>query len=149
MSSLERAIAIAAEAHAGQIDKAGKPYILHPLRVMLQLDTEDERIVGVLHDVVEDCQSKGWTFERLSEEGFSEDIILALKSVTKEEDSLDDDESYMKFIMRAANNPIGRSVKMADLRDNCDLNRISNPTARDHSRIAKYRRAIELIEGLI
>lgn len=148
MSNLERAVAIAAEAHAGQLDKAGEPYILHPLRVMLKLDTEDERIVGVLHDVVEDCQSKGWSFERLQKEGFSEEVILALKSVTKDEDSLADEESYMKFVMRAASNPIGRSVKMADLRDNCDLTRISNPSAKDHDRIAKYCRAIKLIESL-
>lgn len=117
-------------------------------RVMLQLDTEDERIVGVLHDVVEDCQSKGWCFERLKDEGFSEEVIVALKSVTKEEDSLADEESYMNFIMRAANNSIGRTVKMADLRDNCDLSRILNPTAKDHNRIAKYCRAIKLIESL-
>ena len=67
MSTLQRAIEIAVEAHKGQADKAGAPYIFHSLRVMLSLKTDDERIVGVLHDVVEDCES--WGFERLESEG--------------------------------------------------------------------------------
>ena len=79
--NLENAIKIAVEAHTGQVDKGGNPYILHPLRVMLSLDREEERIVGVLHDVVEDCA--GWSWERLEAEGFSEEIIRALKSVSK------------------------------------------------------------------
>jgi (p)ppGpp synthase/HD superfamily hydrolase len=69
VSTLERAIAIAAEAHAGQVDKAGAPYVLHPLRMMLRMSSIDERIVAVLHDVCEDCP--GWTFDRLRREGFS------------------------------------------------------------------------------
>jgi hypothetical protein len=81
MSTLERAIAITAEAHAGHFDKAGAPYVLHPLRMMLRVSSIDERIVAVLHDVVEDCQ--GWTFDRLRSEGFSDHIIEALQSVTK------------------------------------------------------------------
>jgi (p)ppGpp synthase/HD superfamily hydrolase len=76
MSTLERAIVIAAEGHAGIKDKAGAPYILHPLRMMLGLSSPDECIVAVLHDVVEDCP--GWTFDRLRDEGFSDEIIAAL-----------------------------------------------------------------------
>jgi len=132
VSTLERAIAIAVEAHAGQIDKAGGPYILHPLRVMLSLGTDDERIVGVLHDVCEDCP--GWNFDRLRREGFSEPIIAALTSVTKIEG-----EPYEDFVLRAARNPIGRSVKHADLVDNSDISRIAEPTARDHERLASMR----------
>lgn len=141
MSTLERAIAIAATAHAGQIDKAGAPYILHPLRVMMRVTTEAERIVAVLHDVVEDCQ--GWTFERLLGEGYTSEIIAGLKSVTKAEG-----EAYDDFVKRAAANPIGRRVKMADLTDNSDLSRISAPTAKDHDRIARYQRAIAYIQSL-
>jgi (p)ppGpp synthase/HD superfamily hydrolase len=81
MSTIERAIAIAAEAHAGQADKAGAPYILQPLRVMLRMTGTDARIVAVLHDVCEDCP--GWDFARLRREGFSEDVLMALDSVTK------------------------------------------------------------------
>ncbi len=139
MSTLERAIAIAAEAHAGQVDKAGAPYVLHPLRMMLQLAARDEQIVAVLHDVCEDCP--GWTMDRLRGEGFAEHIIRALESVTKR-----DGEDYDAFVRRAAADPIGIRVKLADLKDNCDLSRIAAPTARDFERIEKYRRAIDLIK---
>jgi (p)ppGpp synthase/HD superfamily hydrolase len=108
--------------------------------MMLSLATTEERIVAVLHDVCED--SPGWDFERLRREGFSEKIVMALDSVTKREG-----ETYEEFALRAAADPIGRRVKLADLTDNCDLSRISVPTDRDHDRIAKYRRAIELIES--
>ena len=141
MSTLERAIAIAAEAHSGQVDKAGAPYVLHPLRMMLRLITAEERMVAVLHDVCEDCP--GWTFDRLRGEGFSDHIIEALESVTKR-----DGEDYGAFVARAASNPIGRRVKLADLHDNCDLSRIAQPTKRDHERIEKYRRAIAVIEAM-
>jgi len=144
MATIERAIAIAAEAHAGQNDKGGAPYVFHPLRVMLTLNTADEQIVGVLHDVVEDCD--GWTFDRLRGEGFSETIIEALRSVTKDSDDKSW-ETYKAFVRRAASNAIGRKVKLADLRDNCDLRRIPTPTDKDYDRIAKYKRAIELIEA--
>ena len=141
MSTLERAVAIAATAHEGQRDKANAPYILHPLRVMLRLASDAERITAVLHDVVEDCE--GWTFERLRGEGFANDIIEALQSVTKREG-----ESYEDFVARACKSPIGRRVKLSDLHDNCDLSRIAQPTAKDHERIARYRRAIAYIESL-
>ena len=137
MSTLEKAIAIAAEGHAGQVDKAGNPYVLHPLRVMLRLDTNEERIAGVLHDVVEDC---GWSLDDLRVEGFSEPVIRAVEAVTKREG-----ERYDDFVARAAADPIGRRVKLADLEDNCDLRRISNPTPKDYARIAKCRRAIAII----
>ena len=140
MSTLERAISIAAEAHAGAHDKGGAPYILHPLRMMLTLSTTEERIVAVLHDVCEDCPP--WTLEKMRAEGFSEGVIRALDSVTKR-----DGETYEDFALRAAADPIGRRVKLADLADNCDLSRISNPSDKDRERIDKYRRAIALIEG--
>ena len=128
MSTLERAIVIAAEGHAGVKDKGGAPYILHPLRMILGLSSNDERIVAVLHDVCEDCP--GWTLPRLRAEGFSEQIIEALDAVTKR-----DGEDYENFARRAAANPIGRKVKLADLADNCDLSRIAKPTEVDHQRI--------------
>jgi len=140
MSTLERAIGIAAKEHAGQTDKAGAPYILHPLRMMLRLSTADERITAVLHDVVEDC---GVSFDALRAEGFSEIVIQAIDSVTKR-----DGESYESYVLRAASHPIGRRVKLADLEDNSDLSRIANPTARDYERTEKYLRAIETIRAL-
>ena len=142
MSTLERAIAIAAEAHAGQIDKASAPYILHPLRVMMRLATEDERIVAVLHDVCEDAPN--WTFDRLRAEGFPKRVLEALDTVTKR-----DGEDYEAFVLRAAAHPIGRRVKLSDLYDNSDLSRISDPTERDHQRVARYKRAIAVLEAVL
>lgn len=138
-AGLERAIAIAAEAHAGQVDKGGAPYILHPLRVMLAMSEPRERIVAVLHDVVEDSD---WTFEGLAEAGFSPAVIAALKALTKT-----DGEAYDAFIQRAKANPIARQVKLADIADNSDLTRISQPTTEDHWRMEKYRRAAEALNA--
>lgn len=140
MSTLERAVAIAAVAHEGQRDKAGAPYILHPLRVMLSLETFEERVVGVLHDVLEDTTV---TVESLRASGFSEEILTALEGVTKRPG-----ESYEAFVLRAAANPIGRRVKLADLADNCDLSRLPDPGPEDHRRLEKYRRAMETIQGM-
>ncbi|VVQ14003.1 HD domain-containing protein [Pseudomonas fluorescens] len=132
--TLERAIAIAATAHAGQVDKGGAPYILHPLKVMLRMTTLEQRIVAVLHDVVEDC---GISLDDLRKEGFSEEILSAIESVTKVPG-----ESYEDFVDRAAQNPIGRVVKLADLEENSDLSRIASPSWDDLERVEKYRRAI-------
>jgi (p)ppGpp synthase/HD superfamily hydrolase len=137
MSTLEHAIAIAARAHAGKVDKAGAPYIIHPLRVMLKMETSEERIVAVLHDVVEDSDT---TLEDLRNEGISDVVVHAVDAVT-----MRTGESYDDFVQRAALNPIGRRVKLADLEDNSDLSRIAHPTEKDYARLAKYERAIQSI----
>ena len=137
--TLERAIAIAATAHAGQVDKGGAPYILHPLKVMLRMSTLEQRIVAVLHDVVEDC---GVSLDDLRKEGFSEEVLSAIESVTKVPG-----ESYEDFVERAAQNPIGRVVKLADLEENSDLSRITSPSWEDLERVEKYRRAIGRLRG--
>lgn len=139
MSTIERAIKIATEAHADQMDKAGAPYILHPLRVMDRMNTMDERIVAVLHDVVEDS---GWSLECLRAEGLSEQVVQAIDSVTRRER-----ETYEEFVDRAGRDPIGRRVKLADLEDNSDLGRIAVPAKKDHARIDRYRRAIEQLRS--
>ena len=105
---------------------------------MLNMSSIDECIVAVLHDVCEDCP--GWTLDRLRSEGFPARIIEALQSVTKR-----DGEEYEDFVRRAAANPIGRSVKLADLSDNSNLSRIATPLERDFQRIEKYQRAVDLI----
>ena len=135
---LERAIEIAVEAHKGQLDKGGNPYILHPLRVMMSVDFELEKIVAVLHDVVEDSN---WTFEALLAEGFSIEVIEALKSVTKNSDN----EDYDSFIQRAIGNSIGRKVKIADIRDNLDVTRIPDIGEKDVQRISKYKKALKIL----
>lgn len=137
MSTLNLAIQIAAGAHSGQYDKAGQPYILHPLRVMMQLKTEDEQIVGVLHDVLEDTDI---TVSDLLRRGFSGEVIEALKSVTRSEG-----ESYLDFILRAKQNEIGRKVKLADLKDNMDWERIEQPAEEDMKRMQKYQKAYYML----
>ena len=117
MSTLERAIEIATEAHRGQFDKAGNDYIGHPLRVMAAGRTTEEKIVGVLHDVVEDSD---WTFERLAAEGFSGEVVEALRCLTK----LSGNEPYDKFIARVKTNKLAVAVKLNDLSDNMDIRRL-------------------------
>lgn len=136
-ATLEDAIAIAVEAHRGQTDKAGAPYILHPLRVMLAVATEEERMAAVLHDVLEDG---GWTLTRLRQRGVPEPVLEALDRLTRREG-----ESYEAFVARAAGNPISRRVKLADLEDNMDLRRLGIVTPRDAERLARYHRAWVLL----
>ena len=138
---LERAIQIAVTAHAGVKDRGGNAYILHPLNVMMRVDTEEEKIVAVLHDVIEDTD---WTFEDLRDEGFSEIIIEALETVTKKSEN----EDYEKFILRSRGNEIGRKVKTADLRENLDVTRIGDLVEKDIERINKYKRALKTLTVL-
>ena len=140
MATLERAIAIAAEAHTGQVDKAGAPYILHPIRVMLRVPSIEEKMTAVLHDVVEDTTI---TLDMLLAEGFPREVVRAVDALTKRSG-----ETYEAFVARAAMDPIGRSVKLADLAENSDLTRIQSPTTKDIERVEKYRRAITQINGL-
>ena len=137
---LNKAIEIATKAHEGQVDKAGQPYIGHPLRVMAMGATEDEKIVGVLHDVVEDSD---WTFERLTAEGFSSEIIDALRCVTK----LSESEPYDKFIQRVKTNPLAVKVKINDLTDNMDIRRLAYISEKDVKRLRKYLKAYKQLLG--
>ena len=146
MATLERAITIATEAHAGVLDKAGAPYIEHPLRVMRAQTSDVARIVAVLHDVVEDHPD--WSPDRLRAEGFSDEVLAALDAVTKREDERGSDEGCFRFVRRAAAHPIGRAVKLADLRDNADITRFGSPTDEDRARVEKYRRGIAILEAL-
>ena len=140
MSNLQRAIEIATEAHKGQFDKSGKDYIGHPLRVMDMGKTEEEKIVGALHDVVEDTQ---WTFEMLEAEGFSPTIIAALKCVTK----VSENENYDDFIERVKKNPLAVAVKINDLSDNMDIRRLPYLSDKDVKRLKKYLKAYKKLIG--
>lgn len=129
----ERAVVLATLCHAGTKDKGGNTYILHPITVAMNLKTEDERIVGLLHDSVED---KKIAFEDLRALGFPEHIVKAIDSVTRREG-----ETYMEFIIRSKQNSIGKNVKLKDIDNNMDISRISNPTEKDYNRLKKYRKA--------
>jgi (p)ppGpp synthase/HD superfamily hydrolase len=131
MPNLEDAIALAVEAHKGQRDKAGQTYVLHPLRVMMRLEGELERMAAVLHDVVEDSP---YTLERLRALGYPEEVLGALDCLTKREG-----ETYEAFVVRP--NTLARRVKLADLEDNMDVRRLPAVTPKDAERLARYRAA--------
>ena len=134
MSSLEHAITIAASAHAGYRSNNDEPYILHPLRVMLGLKAEDERIVAVLHDVVE---KTGWTLANLKDEGFPERILEAIDAVTRRHG-----EAYFDFVQRTRGNELGRRVKIMDLKDNIAKVRKEPPTPHAEKKLSEYEEAL-------
>lgn len=137
MPTLERAIEIAAAAHAGQFDKAGQPYILHPLRVMLRVDDPHERMAAVLHDVVEDTSV---TLAQLAAEGFPVAVLEAVAALTKLPG-----ETRIDAARRAAAHPVALNVKLADNAENMDLSRISKPTVKDYARIEEYEAVREVL----
>lgn len=139
MATLERAIAIAAEAHAGQVDKGGEPYILHPLRVMLRMTSSTERMAAVLHDVVEDTSV---TLDFLRAEGFPLEVLSAVDALTKRRG-----ESRIAAAHRAKQDPVARLVKLADNAENMDLSRIAEPTERDYARVEEYKVVRSILLG--
>ena len=138
MSTLEKAIALAATQHAGQLDKGGQPYILHPLRLMLQFSNSTLQIIAVLHDILEDTST---TTEDLEALGFSAKIIQAIQALTKQTG-----ESRLEAAKRTALNPLATQVKYVDVLDNMNLTRINNPTARDFARLEEYKEVLEIIK---
>lgn len=130
MPDLQRALEIAVTAHKNQQEKNGSPYVLHPIRLMLAVESPAAKIAAVLHDVVEDTDIE---MEDLVNEGFSEDVIGALKLLTH-----DDGSEYGEYIDRIATNDIAREVKIADLQDNMDIKRIPALKSKDLARIEKY-----------
>ena len=140
-SVLERAIGLALEVHRGQIDKAGRPYILHPLRLMVAMTSEEARVVAVLHDVVEDSEA---TFEDLAALGLSEEALAALRLLTHDDDD-GSEANYFAYVARIKANPLALAVKLADLADNLDVSRLPSLTERDSRRLNKYLKAREIL----
>ena len=138
MSTIERAIEIAARAHAGYVDKAGAPYVFHPLRLMFAVSGPYERMAAVLHDVVEDTAV---TLEDLRLEGFPAEVVDAVDALSKKEG-----ESRLDAAMRASRNPVARVVKLADVKDNMELSRITNPSEKDYARLKEYEKVRTLLE---
>ena len=138
MATLENAITLAVQQHAGQVDKGGQPYILHPLRVMLQLQQPDQQIVAVLHDILEDTHT---TTQDLQNLGFQTHIIQAIQALTKLRH-----ETRVQAAMRTAQNPLACAVKIADVQDNMNLARIPNPTPRDLARLEEYRQVLDILQ---
>jgi len=133
---LYKAIKIADKAHKGQTDKYDAPYIGHVMRVMNAGKTLDEKIVGVLHDVVEDCPE--YSLEYLQEQGFPEHILFAIGCLSK----TNPDILYDDFIKQTEQSPLAVAVKINDLKDNMDLTRFTKPiTEKDFKRLNKYLKA--------
>lgn len=133
MPTLEKAVALAAEAHEGQTDKAGAPYLLHLLRVMMQMPSEEAMMAAVLHDLVEDTQH---SFEGLRQRGFPERVVEAVEHLTRR-----DGETYEDFARRAGGHPLARRVKTADLADNMDVRRLDRLDDEGAERLRKYHQA--------
>jgi len=138
MATIERALQIAAQAHEGQKDKEGLPYILHPLRVMGRVEGEEAQIVAVLHDVVEDTKV---TLDDLNHAGFTETVLAAVQCVTHRKD-----EPYADYVVGCKHNAIARQVKLGDLADNCRLDRtilrpqrLQPDLARIHRYVLSYK----------
>src|ERR1700722_11730123 len=136
---LEQAIAIALLNHSGRTDKGGNPYILHPLRVMMHMDTIEEQIIAVLHDVIEDTDI---TIDYLVNSGFPASILRAIDLLTKKQN-----QSYPAYILAIRESPITIKVKLADLKDNLDQTRLKEITNADRLRIRKYKQAIKTLEN--
>ena len=137
--TLERAITIAAEAHAGQKDRAGAPYILHPIQLMIQMDSESAMMAAVLHDVVENSV---WTLDDLRKEGFSNEVLNAVDSLTHRDK---EGEDYWDYIKRAGSDLIALKVKLADLLDNLNPNWLNKVTKEDKKRFERYRKAQQML----
>lgn len=139
MNLLETAMAIALEAHEGAATLSGRPYILHPLHIMLQMDNEEEMITAVLHDVVEDSSI---TLGELAALGFSDSVLNALELLTHDKTT----EGYEDYILALKPNPLARRVKLADLTHNMDIRRLPFPISkRDLQRLEVYRHAWEIL----
>jgi (p)ppGpp synthase/HD superfamily hydrolase len=140
MASLEDAILLAVEAHRGQRDRVGQPYILHPLRVMCRLQGEAERTAGVLHDVVEDSEH---SLDDLRARGYPEDVVAAVDCLSRRPD-----ETYLAYIERIKPNALARRVKLADLEDNMDLRRVSTGSDIEIERYGRYIAAWHALRAL-
>lgn len=135
---LLKAATVATRAHKGQVRKDGTDYIAHPIRVAIRCESKLEKIVALLHDVVEDTDV---TFEELRELGFSQDVLDAVESVTKRVG-----EKYADFILRSKANTIGRKVKIADIADNLEDQSALDP---DEAKFltARYTKALKVLDG--
>ena len=134
---LELALSIATKAHRGQFDKVGIDYIEHPIFVASQVDSEEEKAVALLHDVIEDSSV---TAEELLNAGLPETVVTAVQILSKKKG-----QDYPTYLKTVKSNPLARVVKLADLKHNSDLSRLSSVTDKDLERLEKYKKAIDYL----
>ena len=137
--NLDKALEIGIKAHTGQTDAVGAPYILHPLRIMMKMSSEPERVVAILHDVVEDSAV---TLEDLAQSGFLRLILDAVDCLTHRKG-----ESSGAYVERVAGNALARKIKVADLEDNMEIRRIHGLAERDKERMIRYQEAYRFLTG--
>ena len=135
----KKAMKLCFEAHKGQVDKIGVPYVFHPFHVAEQMTDEATTVVALLHDVVEDTE---YTLEDIAALGFGQDIVEAVALMTHE-----DDDPYLDYVARLKSNPLARAVKLADLAHNSDLSRLGKVDDETRRRLEKYKKAIALLES--
>lgn len=135
----KQAIKLCYQAHDGQLDKSGLPYVTHPLHVAEQMSDEATTIVALLHDIMEDT---AYTASDLRKAGFDQEIIDALLLLTH-----DRSISYIDYIRKLSTNPLARKVKIADLKHNSDLTRLNSVTTEDLKRLEKYKKALHILES--
>ena len=136
-SIVDLALSIARKAHEGQLDKAGVDYIEHPIYVASQVDTEEEKAVALLHDVIEDSSV---TAEELLNAGLPETVVTAIQILSKKKG-----QDYQTYLENVKSNPLARVIKLADLKHNSDLSRLSSVTDKDLERLEKYKKAIDYL----
>ena len=136
-SMVDLALSIARKAHEGQLDKAGVDYIEHPIYVASQVDTEEEKAVALLHDVIEDSPVSA---EELLQAGLPETVVTAVQVLTKKKE-----QDYQTYLETVKKNPLARVVKLADLKHNSDLSRLTSITKKDRERLRKYKKAIDFL----
>ena len=136
-SMVDLALSIARKAHEGQLDKAGVDYIEHPIYVVSQVDTEEEKAVALLHDVIEDSSV---TAEELLNAGLPETVVTAIQILSKKKG-----QDYQTYLENVKSNPLARVIKLADLKHNSDLSRLPSITAEDRERLKKYKKAIDFL----
>lgn len=138
MNLIETSLQIALRAYSGRTDKAGREYILHPIRVMAKMDTDFERSAALLHDVIEDSDI---TAEGLLAQGIPAEVVEAVQYLTRKEG-----EDYMEFVARAKTNKLATKVKRADIEDNIDVLRLASLDEHDLARVRKYHEAWRLLQ---
>jgi len=141
MADLQRALEIAVTAHKGQTQKNGSPYVIHPLRLMFSVDSNEAKMCAVLHDVVEDTY---WELDELKAEGFSQDVLEALDCLTHQEGV-----NYEVYIEKISSNRLATEVKLADLKDNMNMRRLPKMSSGALERIEKYHKAWVRLGGPI
>lgn len=134
LGDLNRALAIAAEAHAGHVKRGHEPFMAHVTRVVASVDGIDAKIVAALHDVLE---KSDWSLDDLAREGFGSAILAGVEAMTRRPG-----EEFTALVERAAAHPLARAVKEADIRDNLSGWERARPSRERTERLERYRRAL-------